>query len=105
MTIKQFDVILNPLPGGRQYKPYMVCIQHRRLDHLQTRILAPLLAGVPIVDEARLHPAFSINGKPVYLDPTDLVTLSVRRLGKPVANLEEARDRIVAALDLVYTGI
>lgn len=105
MTIKQFDVVLNPLPAGRPYKPYMVCIQHRRLDHLQTRILAPLITGEIIAKEARLNPVFTIDGKVVYLDPTDLVTLALRRLGPAIANLEEARDKIIAALDLVFTGI
>ncbi len=55
--------------------------------------------------EARLNPRFTIEGKTVYLDPTDLVTLTVARLGECIANLEPQRDRIIAALDLVFTGI
>ena len=103
--IRQFDVIPNPLPSGREHKPYLICIQHRQLDHLQTRILAPLLSGKAQKEETRLHPGFRIGGKAVYLDPADLVTLPVKRLGKTIANLESARDKIIAALDLVFTGI
>lgn len=102
--IRQFDVCGNML-AGREDKPYLVCIQHHRLDHLQTRILAPLISGRTIEDDIRLHPAFRIGGKTVYLDPTDLVTLPVRRLGVAIDNLEADRDKIIAALDLVFTGI
>ncbi|MDE3114713.1 MAG: CcdB family protein [Pseudomonadota bacterium] len=40
-----------------------------------------------------------------YFDPTDSTTLPLARLRDPVANLQSERDKIVAALDLVFTGI
>ena len=105
MTIRQFDVVANPLPGSGRARPYLICVQHRRLDHLQTRILAPLISEHRLGEEPRLNPTFVIAGKSVYLDPTDLVTLLVSRLGEAITNLESERDRIIASLDLVFTGI
>lgn len=104
MTIKQFDVVPYPIASGRKEKPYLVCIQHRRLDHVRTRLFATLIANTKIED-TRLNPEFKIEDKIVYLDPTDIVTLSVARLGDTVVNLEPQRDRIIAALDLVFTGV
>ncbi len=104
MTIKQFDVIPYPIAGGRREKPYLVCIQHRRLDYVRTRVFATLVAKAK-AEEARLNPEFTIEDKTVFLDPTDFVTLSLVQIGNPVANLEPQREKIIAAIDIVLTGI
>ena len=46
-----------------------------------------------------------VDDKPFYFDPTDLITLPVRVLRNPVANLAADGFRIAAALDLVFTGV
>jgi toxin CcdB len=104
MAISQFDVFPNPVRQGREHKPFVISLQHRHLDHLHTRVAAPLVTefrGSP----SRLNPVFVIGGQRVFLDPTDLGAMDVRLLRKPVANLESERYRIMAALDLVLTGI
>jgi toxin CcdB len=103
--IRQFDVILNPLRGARDVKPYLVCVQHRFLDDMNTRIVAPLVPRSAVLDQPRLYPAIQIEGKTLYFDPTDLVALPSRILKNPVANLAHDSFRITAALDLVFTGV
>jgi hypothetical protein len=103
--IHRFDIVPNSLAAGRDHKPYLVCLQHHRLDHLQTQIPAPLLSGNASKEEPRLNPGFRIGSITVYLDPTDLVTLPVRRFDKTIVNLEAQRDKIIAALYPVSIGI
>lgn len=104
-TIRQLDVVRSPFRAGREDKPYFVCVQHHLLDHLTTRIMAPLVPWHAVQGLPRLYPAIRVDAQMLFLDPTDLLALPVRVLRSPIANLEADRDRIVAALDLVFTGI
>jgi toxin CcdB len=102
---RQFDVFPNPIRAGRDERPFLLNIQHNLLDHLATRVLAPLVIEEAIRPASRLNPAFRISGQMLFLVPTDLVTLSKRNLHEPVANLTGERDRIIAAIDLVFAGV
>lgn len=104
MAIKQFDVFANPARSARSIKPFLLCLQHGSLDQLTTRIVAPLLVEIR-GDLTRLNPVFTVNKQRVFLDPANLATLRTEHLRDPVLNLESERHRIIAALDLVFTGI
>jgi toxin CcdB len=104
MAIRQFDIFPNPVRRGREHKPFVMSLQHRNLDHLHTRVVAPLIVEIRATLSA-LNPIFVIDGQRVFLDPADLGTMEVRLLRKPVANLESERYRIRGALDLLLTGI
>ncbi|HEY2034976.1 MAG TPA: CcdB family protein [Rhizomicrobium sp.] len=103
--IRQFDVVQNPLRAAREQKPYLVCVQHHFLDEMNTRVVAPLVPQKAVRDQPRLYPAVQIEGKTLYFDPTELITLPSRILKNPIANLEAESFRITAALDLVFTGV
>jgi len=103
--IRQFDVVLNPLRAMREAKPYLICVQHRILDHADTRLMATMTADRVDQSLPRLHPSFKIEGQVLYLLPQDLLTLPLRILKNPVANLTADSFRITAALDLVFTGV
>lgn len=105
MTVSYFDVVPNPMQQARKARPFYVCVQHRLLDHLRTRIMAPLLNANGDQQQSRLYPLLNVGDRMVILDPTDLVTMEVRHLGQPIANLASESFRIVAALDLVFTGV
>lgn len=105
MTIRQFDVVTNPTRRARDIKPYLICVQHRNFDHLPTRLVAPLLIERAVRQPTRLNPELRINGERFFLDPVDLGTISVRYLATVVANFESERDRIIPALDIVFTGV
>lgn len=101
--IRQFDVCHNPLRGDD--RPFVVVVQHNFLADRPSRVVVPLVLEHAILPERRLNPAMRVLGKTVYLSPTEIVTLPLRRLRKPVDNLGHERDRIVAALDYLCTGI
>jgi toxin CcdB len=104
-TIRQFDLVPNPITAIRRERPYLICVQDRHLDHLLTRLLAPLVTDQVIRVASRLNPEFDVQGKRLFLLPYDLIALPLRALGTPLANLESERYRIISALDLVFTGI
>lgn len=103
--IRQFDVFRNPLKAGREQRPFVVIIQHVFFDDLPTRVVVPLVLGTAIHMQPRLNPVFKVLGRSVHLSPTEPFALSLRHLSNPIANLAATRDHIVAALDLVFTGI
>jgi toxin CcdB len=103
--MSQFNVHINPSRMGRQDRPYVVTLQSRLLDHLPTRVCAPLFVEGAYKVERRLNPAIEVLGCIYYFSPTETVTLPMRVLGKPIANVEDHRDRIVAALDTMFLGI
>jgi len=104
-TIRQLDVVQNPLRAARGDKPYLVCVQHHALDHLNTRVMVPLVTSRLVSEASRLQPAIKFEEATLYFDPTEILTVPIRLMKSPIASLAAERDRIVAALDLVFTGV
>jgi toxin CcdB len=104
MTIEQFDVVANPVRASREHQPFLLCVQHHSLDFLKTRLMAPLISGKPF-EKSRLNPSWIIGGQHVFLDPTGVAAVNLRLLAEPVTNFESERREIIAALDLVFTGV
>jgi toxin CcdB len=102
--IRQFDVFATPLRRGREERPYLVVVQSDRFAML-SRICAPLVAERFLKPDGRLNPLVVVAGQRCFLHPVELVTLPIHALRSPLANLEADRHRIIAALDLVFTGI
>ncbi|HUJ03224.1 MAG TPA: CcdB family protein [Rhizomicrobium sp.] len=93
------------MKSGRRERPFVISLQHYSLNHYPTRLVAPLATDGAIVPVGRMTPLFEVNGQKVRLSPTEIATFAIRYLGTPITNLESERDRIVAALDLVFLGI
>jgi toxin CcdB len=83
----------------------VLVLQHDQFDDLKSRLVAPLVLSERIVPAPRLHPLFEIEGCKVYLNPTDIAGLPTELLLNPITNVAASRDAIIAALDLVFTGI
>jgi len=64
-----------------------------------------MLAEVMGAGAQRLNPHFKIKGQAVVLSTAELAGISARVLGQKVASLKNKRDEIIAALDLLFTGI
>lgn len=103
--IRQFDVVRNPISAWRTVRPFLISVQHDWLRDSKRRLLAPLVVPSAIKPTPRLNPLLQILDQQFFLMPDDLVTLGVRRLSEAIANMESDRHRILAALDLVFTGI
>ena len=99
----QFDVYKNERGG---LYPYVVDVQAELLSSLATRIVVPLIArkkyGKPIT---RLHPTATIAGVEYVLKFHGLAAVPARVLVHPVESLAHRRTELVAALDLLFTGV
>ncbi len=103
----QFDVYRNASAATRARIPYLLDVQSDLLDPLATRVVVPLckpevLSGKPA---ERLNPAFEIEGRKVLMLTPELAGVARKLLGDRVAGLAHERRAIIAALDLVFTGI
>lgn len=102
----QFDVYLNPNPDTREVIPYLLDVQNDLLDTLATRVVAPLVLAEEMGAAAKqLNPQFKIKGMAVVMSSAELAGIANRSLGDKVTSLENKRDEIIAALDLLFTGI
>lgn len=99
----QFDVHKNTGPN-RAVSPYVVIVQSRRFDRSRMRVVVPLVieSALPAV-EPTLRPTFKIETTRVVLDPFQIVSVALDRLGKRVTSLKSDGDRIIAAIDLVIS--
>ena len=103
----QFDVYRNANPATRARVPYLLDVQSDLLEPLATRIVVPLcrpevLGGKPAEG---LNPAFEVGGRRLLMLTPELAGVPRRTLGERIANLAHERQSIIAALDLVFTGI
>src|SRR5256885_1058829 len=105
MTARQFDVFSNPDPDSVSSHPYFIVLQADALEHLNTRLVAPLIAPKQLPLFHRLMPEVAVKDSRYVIDVTNIGVLPTRILQKPVVNLEAERYRLIGALDLVFTGI
>ena len=102
---RQFDVFVNPSVRGRHLRPFIVVIQSGFLADFRTRVIVPLVPKKEIKPIPRLNPVITIEDKEFYFHPVELAHIPRELLRDHVANLEPQRDSLVAAIDLVFTGI
>jgi toxin CcdB len=102
----QFDVYLNPNLDTCKVIPYLLDVQADLLDTLSTRVVVPLILVDKMGLAAKyLNPQFKIKGEVVAMSTAELAGISNRSLGEKVASLKNKRNEIIAALDLLFTGI
>ena len=101
------DVYLNRDARTAKSRPSVVELQSSLLDKLPTTVIAPLARPQSIdrLSIMRLNPSVSIKGTALILLTQDLAAIPRVLLKSPVANLSPQRDEILAALDLLITGL
>ena len=104
VLVAQFDVFKNPRGGGY---PLLMDVQADLLSRLGTRIVIPLVPRKRYTEQpfARLNPLVTIRGTEYLLVVQDLASIPASALGERVASLLEQRASVVAAVDLLVTGI
>ncbi len=96
----RFGVYRNPERSG-----YLLDLQAELLDHLATRVVAPLLPldRAPKA-AATLNPIFEIEGESAVMVTQAMAAVPARLLKDRVSSLAARRDEITAAVDLLFEG-
>jgi toxin CcdB len=105
--VAQFSVHVNLNPASRGLYPFLLDIQSELLNDLNTRVVVPLAPpgsrrGPSL---AKLMPKIRVDGVDYVMLTPQLAGIPVRHLGYEVENLADNRAEIVAALDLLVSGI
>lgn len=100
----QFDLHKNPRGGAY---PYLLDVQAEMLERLRTRVVVPLMTvkrygARPIT---RLNPIVKVKGTEHVIVFQEVAAIPTSALGKSVASLAGRRADLVAAIDLLFTGI
>jgi toxin CcdB len=96
----RFDVHANPDGPG-----YLLVVQSELLDHLNTRMVVPLLPRSQAPLPARiLNPEFSIGAETLVMTTQFMAAVPASILKGPVTTLDRARTEIVAAIDFLMQG-
>jgi toxin CcdB len=103
-ALKQFDVVPNPFPRSRERQPFLVALQSDLVRSLDTVVVAPLEPAASGTFADRLNPRIDVDGQPFVLVAQELVTVRKSLLGRPQGSIAGARDAVIAALDLLFTG-
>lgn len=103
--MRQFDVFRNPSRQSLRRVPYLLVLPTSYLLDLPLTVVAPLLEPNAFQAAGRLNPEFQVEDRFVMLSPLELANIRRTELTVPVTNLAAERDRIVSALDFLFTGI
>lgn len=91
-----------PSPEGNGY---LIDVQANALAHLNTRMAVPLFPLAVAPKPAKtLNPLFDINGETYSMVTQYMAAMPVRSLKNVIFSVENRRDDIVAALDLLFQG-
>ncbi len=100
----QFEVFRNPRGG---MFPLLLDVQANLLSQLATRVVVPMATlkrhgAKPI---ARVNPTARLDGVEYVLVFQELAAIPKSALGEPRGSLASRRTELIAALDLLFTGI
>jgi len=103
----QFSVYRNPNPDTRTSTPLLLDIQSNLMEGLGTCVVVPLCPAAAMKGRLikALMPVFEIDGRQYAMLTPQLAGISKQQVGAKVADLSRHRDEIIAALDLLITGI
>jgi toxin CcdB len=96
----RFTVYRNPNGAG-----YLLDVQANILNHLNTRMVVPLLPLTSAPQPAKtLNPVFDIAGTAVVMVTQFMAAVPTSLLKSPETSMEAQRNEITAALDLLFQG-
>jgi toxin CcdB len=99
--VARFHVYLSTEGGG-----HLLDVQANLLDHLNTRIVVPLLRLDAAPKPAKLlNPIFEIEGVSYMMATQFMAAVPLRLLGEDVASLLDDASTVVNALDCLFQGI
>jgi toxin CcdB len=103
--LHQFDIVENLNPITRVRFLFAIVLQHDRISMFSVAVVAPMTKATPALLSTRLHPRIAVDGNELALIVEELAAVRLATLGRIVGSAEPQRYDIVAALDLLFTGI
>ena len=106
--MRQFCVYRNRNPATRTAYPLLMNVQSDLISETGTRVvvpMVPLARGRHPPPISSLAPVLDVNGKPHVLVVPLLAATEVADLGNLEADFAHQRTAIMAALDLLISGI
>lgn len=86
--------------------PYLLDIRSNLLSDLATRVVVPLIRADAFGRPAsRLHPTFTLDGERLVMATHLLAAVRARSLGEAVVSLDDHRDAIINAIDVLWAGV
>lgn len=104
----QFAVHRNRNGATRVRYPLLLDVQTDLLEGLGTRVVIPLAPASAATKRATLQnltPLCTVEGKDYLIVTPQLAGIAAKELGPAIADLSGDRQTILAALDLLFTGI
>ncbi len=103
----QFAVHINTNAATKSTVPFLLDVQSDLIAELDTRVVVPLYTEAAMQGKilSTLLPTFAIEGTLYVMVTPQLAGIAKKQLGAQIADLSAQRDEIMAALDLLITGI
>jgi toxin CcdB len=103
----QFDLYQNKNQASKGRFPLLLDAQADLLSGMQTRVVIPLAPKAAFVEKAIsvLMPTITVQGTEYLAVTGQMASIARSDLGGRVGNAGEHRQAIVAAIDLLFTGI
>lgn len=103
----QFDVYENKNVSTKRRFPYLLDVQADLLTSIGTRVVIPLAVETDSKEIilSQLMPVLPVRGQNHVAVTPQLAGIPVCELSSQVENLSDFRTEIIAALDLLITGL
>jgi toxin CcdB len=98
----QFDIYKGQGAGAA----FLLNLQDDMLEDLATRVVAPLVPSEKLGPEMQtVNPRILVQGKEYILLTHLLAAIPAKNLAEPVGSAADQRDAVIAAIDMLFTGI
>lgn len=101
----QFTLYRNANRQTQGRYPFLLDIQSDFLNELKSRLVVPVIQLAEQKAITRLNPIFQWEQQQFLLVVQEMAAIPAKNLGAKVTELETLRSEILAAVDLLITGI
>ena len=102
----QFHAVVNANAASRRDVPLLLIVQSDLVESMGSCVVVPLVSASRIaLPLARLMPALRVGDEEYVMETQQLSAVHRKLLGHTVADLSNQRHVIMAALDMLFTGI
>ena len=102
----QFDIYANTNPASKGLYPLLLDIQSPLLEHLETRLVIPLMLKARFSDKTirNLTPVIEVKNQEYLILTPQMAAIHAKNLGTLVENCASHRNEIVSSVDFLITG-